>query len=308
MLEKQHSITEKVGEGDGSKGCGRKGSSVLASPFSRSPVNSAAKPDPEKNEPESPLARLVEIVGRLRGEEGCPWDREQTIRSVRPYVLEEAYEVAEAIDKQDGEQLKGELGDLLLQVLLLSQIAKDDGLFDIDDVASAITEKLVRRHPHVFGDSAVSGTQEVLRNWEEIKAGERQGTGSEGRAGVLDGVPEILPALMRADKVSRKAARTGFDWPDAESVLEKVEEETGELRETLSGENERVAAELGDLLFAAVNLARMKGIDPEAALNLATDKFAARFDALAKEAQRRGMRVSDLDQEELDRIWDLIKR
>jgi MazG family protein len=270
-------------------------------------VNQTPQEKPDTRKAESPLAKLVEIVARLRADEGCPWDKEQTIKSVRPYVLEEAYEVAEAIDTQDPERLRSELGDLLLQVLLLSQIAKDDGLFDLDDVASGITSKLIRRHPHVFGDTVVSGTKDVLRNWEEIKLGEKDTGDEHERASILDGVPGILPALMRADKVSRKAARTGFDWPDADSVVDKVEEEIGELKVSPPNGGDAFRAELGDLLFAVVNLARKKGIDPEAALNQATEKFAARFDALSREVERSGTRISDLSPEELDRIWDLIK-
>jgi MazG family protein len=272
-----------------------------------SELNQASRPERNRRDPESPLARLVEIVAALRAEGGCPWDREQTRESVRQFVLEEAYEVAQAIDSESPEQLKGELGDLLLQVLLLSQIAKDEGLFDLDDVANGIIEKLIRRHPHVFGDTKVSGTHDVLRNWEAIKEGEREEARGGGPGSVLDGVPEVMPALMRADKVSRKAARTSFDWPDADSVLEKVEEETGELRASLSGEAGDVEGELGDLLFAVVNLARKKGIDPEAALNQATGKFAARFDALSREVEGRGMKISDLSVEELDRVWELVK-
>jgi MazG family protein len=254
-----------------------------------------------------PLQRLAEIVKLLRSEEGCPWDREQSLKTVRQFVLEEAYEVADAIDSGSNEQIKTELGDLLLQVFLLSQIAADEGLFGIDEVAEAITEKLIRRHPHVFGDTVVSGTQDVLRNWEQIKADERQAEGEKAPLSVLKGVPKILPALMRAEKVSRKAARAGFDWPDADSVLQKVEEETEEVKASLSGESDAVTAELGDLLFAVVNLARKKEIDPEAALNRATERFAARFDALSREVARTGKRILDLESQELDAIWELIK-
>jgi len=247
---------------------------------------------------------LVQIMARLRAPGGCPWDREQTHRSIRKYVIEEAYEVAEAIDRDDPGELCGELGDLLLQVVFHAEMARESGRFTIEDVCRAVVEKMRRRHPHVFGDVTVTDSAEVVRNWEAIKALER-GTG----ASAIDGVPRALPALQRAERIGEKAARVGFDWPDASSVLAKVDEERGELGEALAaGESARIEAELGDLLLATANLARKLGIEPESALASAVDRFESRFRSLEGSARAEGHQLSALSAPDLDRRWEQAKR
>jgi MazG family protein len=243
--------------------------------------------------------RLVDIMARLRGPEGCPWDRKQTAASLRTYLLEEAYEVAQAIDDGDWDELRGELGDLLLQVVFLSQIAQEAGHFGLAEVAEAISDKLVRRHPHVFAEAEASSVAEVWKSWEEIKRGE-----GGGRTSRIEGIPAALPALVRAHRLAEKAARVGFDWPSAEAVLGKVDEELGEIREALErGSREDVEEELGDLMFALASFARREGIDPEGALAKADAKFTGRFRAIEREADRLGVRLEDMGPEELDRLW-----
>lgn len=246
------------------------------------------------------FARLVEVMARLRGPDGCPWDREQDLRSLRRYTLEEAYEVVQAIDDGDRTALVGELGDLLLQIVFLAQIASEAGDFTVADVADSIVDKLVRRHPHVFGDVAVEDADEVVRNWEEIKHRER-GTGS-----VLDDVPDALPELVRAQKLGSRAARTGLDWPDAVSVLDKAEEELGELRAAMesAGQQDRIEEELGDLLAALTSLARHLDLSAELALSRANRKFEHRFRRLEESLSsgRVGDRIQELEAE-----WERIK-
>jgi MazG family protein len=247
---------------------------------------------------------LVRTMKRLRAPGGCPWDREQTHASIRKYVIEEAYEVAEAIDRQDFDALRAELGDLLLQVVFHSEMADEAGRFDVEDVCRAITAKLERRHPHVFGEVTVRDADEVSRNWEEIKARER-GPG----ASVLDGVPRALPALQRADRLGDKAAGAGFDWRKAEDVLAKIDEERAEVAEAIGGgDPERLADEIGDLLFATANLARKVGVDPEVALGRALDRFDERFRHLEAEARRAGEDLRRLDDAELEGRWQRAKR
>ncbi len=255
---------------------------------------------------------LVAIMQRLLSPEGCPWDREQTFASVRRYVLEEACEVIDAIDAGDRSQLVEELGDLALQVVFLAELLRREGQFGPDDVVRGVVDKLVRRHPHVFGDLEVSGSDEVLRNWEAIKADEKQGRG------LLDGVPRSLPALLRAQSMSEKVSRVGFDWPDPSGSRQKVDEEVGELDEAIeSGDSERIEHELGDLLFALVNLARHQEVDAEAALRKAGDRFRERFGHV--EARVRGAHGAwpkgedgkpgrGLSLEELDGYWEEAKR
>ncbi|MEP7051707.1 MAG: nucleoside triphosphate pyrophosphohydrolase [Pseudomonadota bacterium] len=215
---------------------------------------------------------LVALMQRLLAEGGCPWDREQDTKSLRRYVLEEACEVIDAIDEGDSKHLEEELGDLALQVVFLGELGRKEGSFGPDDVLRGIIEKLVRRHPHVFGDAAVSGSEEVLRNWEAIKAEEKQDRG------VLDGVPHSLPSLYRAQRMSEKVSRVGFDWPDGRGSRDKVNEELAELDEAIAfGDKQRVEDELGDLLFSLVNLARHHGIDAELSLRKTADRFARRF-------------------------------
>lgn len=251
------------------------------------------------------FAKLTETVARLRSPGGCPWDRQQTHDSLKRYVIEETYEVVEAIDKGDPGKLKEELGDLLLQVLLHAEIATEAGEYDIGDVCRILREKLIRRHPHVFADREVSGVDEVLTNWEQIKRAE---PGYEDRESALDGVPESLPALMRAAKISKKAARTGFDWPDIDSVFDKLREETAELRVAVdSGNREHIKEEIGDLLFTVVNISRFAGIDPEEALRDMLGKFAYRFQRIEEHARETGREVGQLTLKEMDQVWDEAK-
>jgi tetrapyrrole methylase family protein/MazG family protein/ATP diphosphatase len=254
------------------------------------------------------FVRLVEIMQRLLAEDGCPWDREQTFASLRRFVLEEACEVIDAIDRGDREELKGELGDLALQVVFQAELGRREGSFGPDDVVAAICDKLVRRHPHVFGDAVASGSEEVLRNWELIKAKEQQ---EKGERRLLDAVPRSLPALVRAQRVGEKVARVGFDWAHQSGSRAKVGEELAELDEAIASADPRaVQAELGDVLFALVNLARHLGVDAESALRETTDKVTRRFAHVEDEvrAKRGGFPAEPLALEELDRYWENAKR
>ena len=245
---------------------------------------------------------LMEIMARLRGENGCPWDRDQTHESIKPYLVEEAYEVLEAIDEQDLAKLKEELGDLMLQIVFHARMAEDAGAFSMQDVPAAINEKLIRRHPHVFGELKAETAQEVLFNWEQIKQAERHKLND--RASVLDGVPRELPALLRAHRLQEKASRVGFDWTEAQEVLRKVEEELAELRAAMDGrEADRVEAELGDLLFALVNLSRFLAVNPEEALRKTIARFIARFRYIEEELSRRGRSLRQATLEEMDALW-----
>jgi len=243
---------------------------------------------------------LVEVVRRLRSPQGCPWDREQTHASLRATMLEEAYEVLEAIDEQSMPKLREELGDVLLQVLMQSEIATQAGDFTVGDVADAVREKLVRRHPHVFGATVVSGSEEVGRNWEALKAAEY------GRESALDGVQRSLPALQWAWSLQRRAANVGFDWPNVDGALDKVREELEELREARTVEARE--AEFGDLLFSLVNVARKLGMNPEDALRAATSRFEARFRIMEQKAKAEGQDLKDLPLDELDQYWEAAKR
>lgn len=254
-----------------------------------------------------PADKLVKIMAKLRGPGGCPWDHKQTSSSLKPYVIEEAYEVVEAIDSGDPSLLCEELGDLLLQVVFHCQIADEDGVFDFNDVVEAISAKLVRRHPHVFGDVRADDAGTVLRNWERIKQREK-GSPSGELASILDEVPQYLPALMQAAKIQDKASRVGFDWECAEDAAAKVWEETDELKEAMaSGEKERIGEELGDLLFAAVNVARLLNIDPEEALRRTNSKFASRFKFIEHRADESGVALEEMTLDEMDAIWDEAK-
>lgn len=247
--------------------------------------------------------RLIEVMARLRGEGGCPWDREQTHETLKPYLIEETYEVIEAIDRKDDRALKEELGDVLLQVVFHAQVAREEGRFDAEEVSDAIVSKLIRRHPHVFGDVKVSGATEVLANWERIKKAER-GSGS-----ALDGVPPHLPALLRARRVQEKAARVGFDWAHAAEVEAKLHEEVGEfLNACESGDRAAMEEELGDLLFSVVNLARFLRFCPEEALRKTIDKFAARFTYIEKALARRGQSPQTATLAEMDALWEEAKK
>lgn len=248
------------------------------------------------------LPRLVEIMQRLLAPDGCPWDREQSLQTLRPYVVEEAHEVVDAIDGGSPKELREELGDLLLQIVFQSELARVQGWFGLDDVVDAICEKLIRRHPHVFGDAKVKDTQEVLANWEVIKAEEKKGRG------VLEGVPKALPALLRALRVGEKAARVGFDWPDRHGARAKLTEELAELDEALaSGDRGAAERELGDVLFALVSVARKAEIDPEAALRGTLERFGQRVRTVETEVTARGLELSQVSPEQLDLLWEAAK-
>ncbi len=252
------------------------------------------------------FAHLVDLMARLRAPGGCPWDREQTAESLRPYVLEEAYEVLDAIGRGDVPGLRDELGDLLLQVVFQAEIASETGQFTIADVARAITDKLTRRHPHVFGDVTVTGAADVVRNWQEIKAAERRAAGR--RASVLDGIPTALPALARAQQLADRLAAVGFDWPDLGGVLRKLDEERAELAEALaSGDRDAAAHELGDVLLTLASAARHAGLHAETVLRDATERLVRRADWAERAAEAQGRRLADLSGEERDRLWDEAK-
>jgi nucleoside triphosphate diphosphatase len=252
-----------------------------------------------------PIDRLLEIMAQLRDpERGCPWDKEQDFRTIAPYTIEEAYEVADAIERADMEALKDELGDLLLQVVFHARMAEEAGHFAFDDVAAAIADKMVRRHPHVFGDVEIASVATQNEAWEEHKAAERDAKG--GTPSVVDGVALALPALLRAAKVSRRAARIGFDWPDARAVIPKIAEEIAEIEAELGGAGSPAALEeeIGDLLFAVANLARKLEVEPETALRRATTKFERRFRRVETLARERSI-GRDLDA--LEALWQEVK-
>jgi len=252
------------------------------------------------------IERLLGIMDRLRGPGGCPWDREQTLRSLRPYVLEETYEVLEAIDAGDSREHCEELGDLLLQIVFQAQLAKEEGQFDFADVAQAISNKLVSRHPHVFGDADVKDAEGVLRQWAALKREEKKAKG-RGES-VLEGVPKEMPALARADRLTEKASRIGFDWPDPAGARAKVDEELRELDEAIAtGDREALEHELGDVLFAVANLSRKLGLPPEEALRGSVSRFIARFEHIERELARRGVAHGGATLTEMDALWNEAK-
>lgn len=249
---------------------------------------------------------LVAIMDRLRGPGGCPWDREQTYGTLRGYLLEECYEVVEALDRRDHGALREELGDLLFQIVFLSRLAREEGRFTARDVVRSIADKMVRRHPHVFGDAEAETPEEVLRHWESIKREEKgvSQTPDPADPSVLEGIPRALPALMKAHRLGTKAARVGFDWPDAAEVLEKIDEELREVRAALeAGDRQGAGRELGDVLFSVVMLARKLDTDPEAALEAANARFRDRFRRMEAECRRRGLRLDDEEPSSLERLW-----
>lgn len=262
-------------------------------------------------EKENSISELVEIMEILRSERGCPWDREQTHESIAHNLLEEAYEAYEAILKRDIKHLKEELGDLLLQVVFHSQIAKERGDFDIYDVAGEIVEKLKRRHPHVFGTESIETSREVLSRWEDIKKSEKEEKESNH---TLDSVPKSMPSLLYALNIQKKASRLGFDWRDARPVLEKVEEELEELKESYESfrskklERDAVEEELGDVFFALINFARLAGIDPEFSLRKVTEKFVDRVKYVEQIAFSEGIDLNKASLEDLDRLWEIAKK
>ncbi len=267
--------------------------------------------------------KLVDLMAALRAPNGCPWDRKQTHESLKPYLLEETYEVLDTIDQQDGKKLPEELGDVLLQVLFHSQIASEAGAFTIDDVLDQLSDKLIRRHPHVFpngsNDPTPTNAEEVVARWEDIKRAERQAAGRP--ESVLDGVPNTLPALLRAYQIQARASRVGFDWTHDQAgfdqVLNKIDEEIHELRTALrlppsdgtnTARQQEIAAEFGDVLFSLVNLARFVKVNPEDALRLSINRFVERFQFIEQQASSSGRTVNDLSIEEMNRLWEEAKQ
>ncbi len=245
---------------------------------------------------------LVQIMARLRAPDGCPWDRKQSYQTIAPHTLEETYEVLQTIDREDYGALSEELGDLLLQVLFYAQIGSEEERFSIDDVIDAISAKLVHRHPHVFGDEKVTSSQDVVERWEELKK-------AEGKKTVLGGVPDALPALLKAFRLGEKTARVGFDWPDAEGILGKVEEEAKELHAAKeSGDAAAIDHEYGDLLFTLANLGRFLKLDPEGALRRACNRFIARFRWMEEHAEAEGKTLQKLSAKDWDALWEAAKR
>jgi MazG family protein len=250
--------------------------------------------------------RLLDIMHSLRGPSGCPWDREQTTTSLKPYLIEEAYEVLEAVESGQPEALREELGDLLLQVVFHAEIATERGDFAMGDVLAALVDKLISRHPHVFGERRVATAGEALAQWEAIK--EREAETQGRRRSVIDGVPRALPALLRAERIQSKAARVNFDWPDARAAWTKVEEELQETAAALkTGDRERLQEELGDMLFSLVNVARLSTLDAEDVLQRAIEKFRRRFTTMENELVARGKSIADASAEELGRSWEAVK-
>ena len=271
---------------------------------------------PISNAPGALFERLVALQALLRAPNGCPWDREQTHTTLRTYLIEEAYEVLDALESGDDEKFAEEMGDLLLQLVFHSQIAAEEGRFTVADVIREVHEKMVRRHPHVFGDQRAKDAEEVLKTWHQIKAQERRAKAMGGISSIEDeavesalgGVPRGLPGTLEALQLTKKAARAGFDWPDATGILEKIREEATELEIELEGKNQsKVEEEVGDLLFACVNLARFLKIDPEIALKNANKKFVRRFHQMEGAAEQSGRRFQDLPLEEKESLWTSAK-
>jgi nucleoside triphosphate diphosphatase len=248
--------------------------------------------------------RLIELMARLRGPEGCPWDKEQTLASLRPYILEEAYELVDAIEQDETTAIREEAGDLLLEVLFVSQICAEQGRFRAEDILDNLASKLVRRHPHVFGDNRADNAGEALERWEEIKDSEKKSDGTP----MLARIPRALPALARASKLSAQAARVGFDWGSVEPILDKLKEELGELDSARrSGRQQDITEEVGDLLFVLVNLARHLGVDPELALRSANQKFEERFQHIEQRLAADDRTPGGASLEEMERLWQEAK-
>lgn len=246
------------------------------------------------------FVKLVEVMRKLRNE--CPWDKEQTHDSIKAATLEETHELIEAIDEKDFNEMKGELGDILLHIVFHSQMASETKQFTIDDVVDGITEKLIRRHPHVFGETKVKDNEEIMYNWEKIKL-------AEGRESVLDGIPKALPQLHRAFRMQEKASKVGFDWEKKENVWEKVKEEIDEFEEATKGDNKKeIEEELGDLLFSIVNYTRFIGVNPENALRTTNEKFIRRFKYIEKKLAEVDKQITDSNLEEMDKLWEESKK
>ena len=254
--------------------------------------------------PKRSFDELVHLMQKLRGPDGCPWDRKQTLSSLKPFVIEESYEVVDAIDRDDRAGLAEELGDFLLQAVFIAELTREEGSFDIYDAITAIHDKLVRRHPHVFGDVEASDAEEVLVNWEKLKNEERK---AENKS-VLAGVPQSLPALLRAGRLTEKAARVGFDWRRTEDVFRKLDEEIAELHEAIaSGDATQIHDEVGDLLFTIANIARKLNVNAEEALQSTNRKFTRRFGSMESQVRETNRNVDDLTLEEMDALWDEAK-
>jgi MazG family protein len=258
------------------------------------------------------LSRLIELMARLRAPDGCPWDRAQDYDSVKGLLLEEAYEVVDAVNSRDFDALEDELGDLLFQVVFYSRLAEEEGRFAMEDVIERVHSKLVRRHPHVFGTQRARTPEEALESWNSVKESERAAPpagGGEDRS-LMDGIPQTLPSTLEAHEIGVRAAEAGFDWPRVEDLLDKIEEELQELRRARAGgapDNRRTEEEVGDLMFAVANLARRIGSDPESCLRRANQKFLRRFRELEREVARRGKKVRECGAGELDEIWEQVK-
>ena len=256
------------------------------------------------------FGELVKIMRRLRGEDGCPWDRAQTIESLKPFLIEECYEVIEAIEEGNPHKIQEELGDLLFQIIFLAQIGQEEGNFDISQILTTVSQKMVRRHPHVFSDGTAKDASEVLAKWEEIKRTEEGKDKKNGIfSSVLDGIPKGLPGMSYAHRVQEKVSRVGFDWKKLEEVMGKLDEEVSEFHEALgNGDREKCKSEFGDLLFTMINISRFLRFDPEEALRKATKRFIARFQIMEREVLKRGQTLKDLDLAELDMLWEQAKR
>ncbi|MFN3480419.1 MAG: nucleoside triphosphate pyrophosphohydrolase [Thermodesulfovibrionales bacterium] len=247
--------------------------------------------------------RLIEIMASLRGEKGCPWDKEQTRESLKPFLVEETYEVLEAIDEEDPEKIKEELGDLLFQIIFHSRVAEEKGEFNIQDVIRKISDKMIARHPHVFGEERFETSEEVLRQWEERKKEE-----GKIRESILEGIPKELPSLLRAHRIQARAARVGFDWERVEDVLKKLDEEIKEFKEALDKQDQAaIEDELGDIFFVLVNISRFVGVNPEDALRKTISKFISRFRYIEMKAAESGRNLSDMTLEEMDSLWEEAK-
>jgi tetrapyrrole methylase family protein/MazG family protein len=258
-----------------------------------------------KNAHNKGFQRLVELMATLRGPEGCPWDRKQTPESLKPFLVEECYEVVDALEDGSPEKIREELGDLLFQIVFHARIAEEQGQFTMDDVITGIHEKMVRRHPHVFGDERLSTDKEVLANWEEIKKKEK---GNQDRKSVLEGVPKELPSLLRAHRLQERAARVGFDWAHLNEVLPKLDEEITEFKESLKAEDAgKIEEELGDLFFTLVNISRFLGVNPDEALRKTISKFIHRFRAIEEHAANAGRSLNDMTLDEMEALWQKAK-
>jgi tetrapyrrole methylase family protein / MazG family protein len=258
-----------------------------------------------QNGQNDPFQRLVELMATLRGPEGCPWDRKQTPESLKPFLVEECYEVIDAIEEGAPAKVRDELGDLLFQVIFHARIAEETGQFTINDVITAIHEKMTRRHPHVFGDDKLSTDKEVLSNWEEIKRKEK---GHEDRKSILEGVPKELPSLLRAHRLQERAARVGFDWAHLNEALPKLDEEIAELKEALASEDAgKIEEELGDVFFMLVNISRFLGVNPEDALRKTISKFINRFRYIEEHAEQAGRSLNSMTLDEMEKLWQEAK-